>query len=105
VNLGIEPTPERGECSSWSVSLMAHLRGVVAAQGQIVVRDGKGEKDRAVPLPRSLVEPLKGQIATAERVHACDLAEGFGRVYLPYALARKYPNADREPGWQWVFPV
>jgi site-specific recombinase XerD len=59
------------------------------AQNQIVVREGKGNKDRVTMLP----EGLKGE-----------LAEGFGEVYLPEALARKYPNAAREWGWQWVFP-
>jgi integron integrase len=72
---------------------------------QIVVRDGKGEKDRVTVLPKSLEEPLKRQLARVKGLHEQDLAEGFGTVYLPYALERKYPNAHREWLWQYVFPA
>ena len=71
---------------------------------QIVIRSGKGGKDRHTVLPDKLVEPLRKQIARALHIHQRDVAQGFGEVYLPYALARKYPNAAREPGWQYVFP-
>lgn len=71
---------------------------------QIIVRNGKGGKDRSTVLPDSLIEPLQGQLAHAKRIHQLDLSEGFGCVYLPYALARKYPNACREWRWQYVFP-
>jgi integron integrase len=71
----------------------------------IVVRDGKGEKDRVTILPESLREALRQQMERARAWHEQDLAEGFGRVHLPYALARKYPNADREWCWQYVFPA
>ena len=71
---------------------------------QMMVRDGKGGKDRVTVLPASLVEPLERQFERARALHELDLREGFGHVYLPYALARKYTNADREWCWQ-VFPV
>ena len=71
---------------------------------QIVVRDGKGEKDRVTMLPKTVDDPLRRQIAKAKLLHDRDLAEGFGEVSLPYALERKYPNASRELGWQYVFP-
>jgi integron integrase len=72
---------------------------------QITVRNGKGNKDRVTVLPGSLFEPLKAQLTRIKTLHDKDLAEGFGHVYLPYALARKYPSADREWGWQYVFPA
>ncbi len=72
---------------------------------QIVVRDGKGNKDRVTMLPAVVAEPLKAHLAFVKGLHMRDLKEGFGRVYLPFALARKYPNADCEWGWQYVFPA
>ena len=72
---------------------------------QIVVRDGKGAKDRVTLLPATLSDPLKEHLGRVKLLHETDLAAGFGRVYLPFALARKYPNADREWGWQYVFPA
>lgn len=71
---------------------------------QIIVRQGKGAKDRTTVLPASLIEPLQQQLVHAKRLHEFDLKEGFGCVYLPFALARKYPNACHEWGWQYVFP-
>ncbi len=84
--------------------LRLRIKDVDAARGEIVVRDGKGGKDRRVPLPHSLREALPRQRERALLVHAADLAAGAGRVFLPHALARKYPNADIEPGWQYLFP-
>ncbi len=72
---------------------------------QITVRSGKGSKDRVTVLPDSLVIPLKEHLERVKDLHNRDLAEGFGRVYLPYALAGKYPSAEREWGWQYVFPA
>ena len=72
---------------------------------QIVVRDGKGEKDRRTMLPDSLAAPLMRQIKHTRLLHEGDLQMGFGRVYLPYALERKWPNAATEWKWQWVFPA
>lgn len=71
---------------------------------EILVRDGKGGKDRRTILPRPLVEPLRQQLDVVKVLHEQDLREGFGDVYLPYALGRKYPNAAREWAWQYVFP-
>ena len=72
---------------------------------QIIVRDGKGEKDRAVPLPRKLIAGLRKQIEEVERLHREDLQLGAGWVWLPYALAEKYPRAGRTLKWQYVFPA
>ncbi len=72
---------------------------------QILVRDGKGKKDRAVPLPQRLVDGLTRQIAEVKKLHEADLAAGAGFVWLPYALAEKYPHAARSIGWQYVFPA
>ena len=71
----------------------------------ILVRDGKGKKDRYTLLPETLIEPLKEAISHAKNIHQFDLSEGFGEVYLPYALAKKYPNAPVEIGWQYIFPA
>lgn len=71
---------------------------------QIVVRSGKGSKDRVTALPESLVIELKEQINYVDRLHKSDLNDGLGRVYLPFALDRKYPNAGIELIWQYVFP-
>jgi integron integrase len=71
---------------------------------QIAVRSGKGDQDRVTVLPRRLVDRLRAQIDRVRRLHEDDLALGFGRVWLPTALRRKYPNAERELGWQYLFP-
>jgi len=75
------------------------------ARLEILVRDAKGAKDRVTMLPDPLVEPLRAQLGIAKAVHDRDLLEGFGEVYLPYALGRKYPSAGREWMWQYVFPA
>ncbi len=71
----------------------------------ITVRDGKGAKDRVTMLPETLVVPLQDHLRTVKRTHEEDLAKGYGAVYLPYALERKYPNANKEWIWQYVFPA
>jgi integron integrase len=71
---------------------------------EILVRNGKGEKDRRTVLPRPLAEPLRRHLERVRLLHEKDLGDGFGEVYLPYALARKYPSAAREWAWQDVFP-
>lgn len=70
----------------------------------IIVRDGKGAKDRVVTLPDEVAEPLQRHLGWSRTLHEKDLAAGLGSVHLPFALARKYPNAGREWGWQYVFP-
>jgi integron integrase len=71
---------------------------------EIRVRDGKGGKDRVTMLPEAAVEPLQRHLERVQQLHAQDLAAGYGRVYLPFALERKYVSAAAEWGWQWVFP-
>ena len=76
------------------------VKDVDFAQHILLVRDGKGEKDRSTMLPETLVAPLQEHLVRVKQLHTKDLAEGYGAVYLPYALERKYPNANREWGWQ-----
>ena len=71
---------------------------------ELAVRDGKGGKDRMTMVPQSLVPGLQEHLEQVRQLHRSDLAAGWGRVLMPYALARKYPNAEREWAWQWVFP-
>lgn len=72
---------------------------------QLLIRNAKGGKDRVVPLPERFRDALKQQIAFVDRVHQLDTRNGFGEVYLPEALSRKYQNAARELRWQYVFPA
>ena len=85
--------------------LRLRIQDVDFGRREITVRNGKGGKDRRTMLPAGLVEPLLGQVVEARRTHARDLAGGNGEVWLPNALARKFPNAARETGWQYVFPA
>lgn len=71
----------------------------------ITVRDGKGNKDRVTLLPDSAVENLQFQLQKAREIHQSDIQAGYGAVYLPFALERKYPSANREWAWQYVFPA
>lgn len=73
-------------------------------QRRLVVRRGKGDKDRTTLLPQALVEPLQEHLTWVKGLHEADLREGHGEVQLPGALSRKYPNAGKEWGWQYVFP-
>jgi len=75
------------------------------ANRQIIVRDGKGENDRVTVFPNLLLEPLRLHLKGVKAQHDLDLSEGFGTVYLPYALEKKYANANREFAWQYVFPA
>lgn len=84
-------------------AMRLRVKDVEFDQRIILVRDGKGGKDRVVPLPESLVQPLRDQIAARLKMHHVDLARGMVDVQLPHALARKYPNAPREWAWQYVF--
>src|SRR5437016_13967748 len=74
-------------------------------QHQIVVRRGKGQKDRVTLLPAAVEERLRAHLREVKAQHKRDLAGGFGRVVLPTALDRKYPNAATDWGWQFVFPA
>jgi integron integrase len=85
--------------------LRLRVKDVDFARREILVRDGKGGKDRRTMLPASLEPGLREALAHALRLHAADLADGHGRVWLPHALARKYPNAATEPAWQYLFPA
>jgi len=85
--------------------LRLRVKDVDFARNEIVVRDGKGGKDRRTVLPRSLVDALRVEVERARVLHAQDLALGAGATWLPHALARKYTRANREFGWQFVFPA
>jgi integron integrase len=87
-----------------SEALRLRVKDVEFGQGFLAIRDAKGDKDRIVPLPKRLREPLVQQIDRARAIHTKDLASGYGRVSLPYALSIKYPTADREWPWQYIFP-
>ena len=80
------------------------VKDVEFSRREILVREGKGNKDRVTVLPENLIAPLQAQLQKARALHEKDLAAGLGRVYLPHALAVKYPNADKSWAWQWVFP-
>jgi integron integrase len=84
--------------------LRLRIKDVDFGRREITVRDGKGGKDRRTMLPQSLIEPIQREVERARLLHVADLREGFGAAWLPYALARKYPTAPREIGWQYVFP-
>ncbi|MGK5095319.1 integron integrase [Deltaproteobacteria bacterium TL4] len=81
------------------------IQDVDFGQSKIFVRGGKGGKDRTTLLPQNIREELKRHIDQVIALHHKDLEEGFGEVYLPYALERKYPNASKESIWQYVFPA
>ena len=81
------------------------VKDVGLERNELVVRDGKGGKDRVTVLPGTLRVELARQLAQVRVLHARDLACGLGRAHLPHALARKYPNAAVEPAWQYVFPA
>ena len=80
------------------------VKDVDFGRREILIREGKGFKDRVTMLPGSLAVPLQEQLARVRQLHGRDLAAGFGEVYLPFALERKYPKAARDWGWQYVFP-
>jgi integron integrase len=85
--------------------LRLRIKDLDFANHQIIVRDGKGENDRVTMFPDVLLEPLRLHLQQVKAQHELDLAVGYGTVYLPYALERKYPNANREFAWQYVFPA
>jgi integrase len=85
--------------------LRLRVKDVDGRMSQLVVREGKGQRDRATVLPAALQDPLRQHLARLKVLHDQDLNEGFGRVNLPSALERNYPHADRRLGWQFVFPA
>jgi integron integrase len=85
-------------------TMRLRVKDVDFEQHQIIVRDGKGGKDRDTLLPDSLIPLLQRQLRYAKALHHNDLERGYGQIYLPFALERKYPNAGREWVWQYLFP-
>ena len=85
--------------------LRLRVKDVDLARLQVMVRSGKGDKDRVTMLPVTVAEALTGHLAVVKRLHEAELAAGRGEVWLPEALGRKYPGAAREWAWQWVFPA
>ena len=90
----------------WILEAMRlRVKDVDFSRREIIVRDGKGAKDRITMLPNGLARPLKLHLLEVAKIHALDMADGLGNAYLPHALARKYPNAGWEWCWQFVFPA
>jgi integron integrase len=85
-------------------ALRLRVKDVEFARKEILIRDGKGFKDRITMLPHGLIGPLRTHLSDVAITHQQDLNDGFGAVWLPFALARKYPLAPREWAWQYVFP-
>lgn len=85
--------------------LRLRVKDIDFTRNEIVVREGKGNKDRVTMPASGVKDALLKHLERVRRLHERDLKAGLGRVQLPGALARKYPNADREWGWQWVFPA
>ncbi len=85
--------------------LRLRVKDIDFGNHQIIVRDGKGEDDRATILPDSLIPTLQAHLKTVQAIHQKDLKEGFGETSLPYALSKKYPNAAKEWLWQYIFPA
>jgi len=86
-------------------SLELRIKDIDFGYKQIVVRSSKREKDRTAMLPEKVVEPLKTHLQKVKQIHKEDLKNGYGTVYLPYAIERKYSNAKYDWGWQHVFPA
>lgn len=84
--------------------LRLRVKDIDFGQHQIIVRNGKGDKDRDTLLPDNIVQDIKNHLVHVKQSHDYDLSKGYGCVYLPYALEAKYKNANRDWGWQYVFP-
>jgi integron integrase len=85
-------------------ALRLRVKDLDFERGEITVGEGKGDKDRVTTMPRAVVHPLQEQLRRVKAIHEQDVADGYGRVELPHALARKYPKANQEWCWQFVFP-
>lgn len=88
-----------------SEAVRLRVQDIDYAYRQITVRSGKGDKDRVTTFSAAMVPMLQNHLEKVKAIHDQDLAAGFGAVYLPHALTKKYPNAEREWGWQYVFPA
>lgn len=86
-------------------ALTLRIKDIDLKRGQITVRQGKGNQDRITLLPECLKSHLSTQIEKVKRTHAADIEAGYGEVYLPYALEKKYPNAKKQTAWQYLFPA
>jgi len=86
-------------------SLRLRVKDLDFSRAEVIIREGKGDKDRRSMLPQTLAEPLTKHLLKVKVLHEDDLQAGYWRVWLPGALSRKYPNAAREWGWQYVFPA
>lgn len=84
--------------------LRLRVKDIDFERREILIREGKGSKDRVTVLPENLIEPLKARLHKTRQIHQADLDAGYGEVYLPQALDLKYPQAGRAWGWQYVFP-
>ena len=85
--------------------LRLRIKDIDFQNHRIIVYDGKGGDDRVTMLPDSIIQPLKDQIQFVKALHQKDLADGFGIVSMPFALDKKFPNANRELNWQYLFPA
>ena len=88
-----------------SEAIRLRIKDIDCELKTLTVRSGKGDKDRVTTFPASVISFLKSHLAKVKATHQNDLDKGCGAVYLPHALARKYPNAAKEWGWQYVFPA
>jgi len=86
-------------------AMRLRVKDIDFANRQIIVRDGKGGNDRPTMLPESVIKPLQIHLQQVKLIHEKDLADGFGTAYLPFALERKYSNANKEWIWQYIFPA
>ena len=84
--------------------LRLRVKDIDFGSNQVTIREGKGDKDRLTMLPEKVEPQLREHFERVKRIHARDLADGYGRVQMPHALNRKYPTASSEWGWQFVFP-
>jgi integron integrase len=89
----------------YGAGLRLRVKDLDFAQNQLIIREAKGNKDRLTVLPQSLIAPLQAHLVQVKQIFQDDLALGYGAVHLPFALERKYPNANREWKWQYVFPA
>ncbi|MDO9050511.1 MAG: integron integrase [Methylotenera sp.] len=86
-------------------ALRLRVKDVDFARKEILIRDGKGYKGRVTMLPLSLIKPLQEHLERVKALHGQDLSQGYGAVYMPFALGKKYPYAARDWAWQYVFPT